>query len=592
MGNDQKNFFVMVTLCALIFFGGDFLVQKWRTSQTPPPPVSQTTASPPPGSQSSSSPAAEALPSLASISSLPVPLLPREQALMGPRVRLETPTLKGSINLKGAVFDDLVLKGYRQTPSPHSPEIVLLCPTPTPQSYTVGFAWGQDSETGTAPSSLPPREALWKADHDLLTPDAPVTLSWENGQGLHFSQKITIDAQARVTVVHQVTNHMALPQTLRLRGQISRVLSEKQDNNFLLYEGPLGEFGGKFQEISYENLDEKGPRRFSPSPKTWMGITDKYWLVAFFPEGECEGLFDKMAQGSRSFYNSGFLAQAVTLLPHTSHTQTVHFFAGAKVLALLDAYEKQQGVSHFDLAVDFGWFYFLTKPIFYALTWLKGFTGNFGLAILLFTVLLKLAFFPLTNRSYHTMARMKRLQPELEKLQERYKDDPVKLNQERLAFYKKQKVNPISGCLPMLLQMPAFFALYKVLFISIEMRHAPFWGWIHDLSAPDPTNLFTLFGLLPLSLPPFLHLGLWPLMMGATMFLQQRLNPPPVDPIQRKMFLYIMPGMFTFLSGQFAAGLVIYWTWNNLLSMAQQWMIMRLDAQKGPPRPQKEPVKG
>jgi YidC/Oxa1 family membrane protein insertase len=276
----------------------------------------------------------------------------------------------------------------------------------------------------------------------------------------------------------------------------------------------------------------------------------------------------------------GYRGDFQTLKPHETLETKSNLFAGAKILSLLDAYEKTQKAAHFDLAVDFGWFYFLTKPIFYALTWLKDLTGNFGLAILLFTVLLKLLFFPLANKSYHAMARMKRFQPMMEEIRTRYKDDPARLNQETMNFYKKNKINPVSGCLPMLLQIPAFFALYKVLFISIEMRHAPFLGWIHDLSAPDPTNFFTLFGLIPWTPPAFLHLGIWPLFMGCSMVLQQKLNPPPVDPIQRKMFQYVMPLVFTFMLGQFASGLVIYWTWNNLLSVLQQWLIMRSDLKR------------
>ena len=580
MGSDQKNFFVMLAASAAIFFGADFLLQQWRGTQAPPPSLSTTSSTTPSASsQTAQSSVTQSSPSVpGSQSTVSGPTLTREQALIGPRVRVETPSLKGSINLKGAVLDDLVLTKYHQTTQPKSPEIILLSPENTSHTYKVGFSWGLSGQAERMPeTSLPPQDALWTADGEVLTPQKPVTLSWNNGQGFVFSQRFSIDDKAMVTVDHQVTNATSQGYTLRLDGHITRRLAAQQDGNFLLYEGPLGEFGQKLQEVSYDSLQSKGPRTFDASSKSWMGIGDKYWLVALLPDGLSEGKFD--AQGP-NVYNVTSSQSGLSLPAQGSLSHTVHVFAGAKVLADLDFYEKLYGLAHFDLAVDFGWFYFLTKPIFYALTWLKGLTGNFGLAILLFTVLLKVAFFPLTNRSYHTMARMKRLQPELEKLQERFKDDPLKLNQERLAFYKKQKLNPISGCLPMLLQMPAFFALYKVLFISIEMRHAPFWGWIHDLSAPDPTNIFTLFGLLPFNVPEFLHLGLWPLMMGATMFLQQRLNPPPVDPIQKRIFLYVMPGMFTYLSGQFASGLVIYWTWNNLISMGQQWFITYLDNRK------------
>ena len=423
--------------------------------------------------------------------------------------------------------------------------------------------------------SLPGEDTVWTADRQTLTPQTPVTLSWDNGQALTFRQTISIDENYMFTVTHSVTNKGSSPLHLGLQGMLTRVKPQNLEGNFILYEGPLGAFDGTLKEVGYDTLQEKGPVTLDPITG-WLGITDKYWLVSFAPPGKIVPKFQSIA-GDKPQVQVSYRTPFQVVEPHGTLTLESRVFSGAKVLALLDGYEASASIKHFDLAVDFGWFYFLTKPIFYALTWLKGFTGNFGLAILLFTVLLKLLFFPLANRSYHAMARMKKVQPMMEQLRARYKDDPAKLNQEMMAFYKKEKINPVSGCLPMLLQIPAFFALYKVLFISIEMRHAPFFGWIQDLAAPDPSNFFTLFGLIAWTPPSFLHLGIWPVLMGLSMVLQQRLNPPPADPAQRVIFLYVMPVVFTFMLGQFASGLVIYWTWNNLLSVLQQWTIMRRD---------------
>ena len=568
MGDEQKNFLAVLALCGLVFFGGDFLIQKWRGPKDSSPVVSQVEKTPAALGEKKLSIDEDLI-------SFPSGLS-REEALLGPRVQIQSSLLKGSINLEGAQIDDLRLLQYQETTQPQSPDIILLSPQGTENSYSASFFW--ESKTREV-FPLPQEKTLWKADRDLLTPESPVTLSWDNGQGLLFQQVIFLDENYLFTVTHRVINQTEKTFHLGLSGRLLRSDPKNLAGNFLLYEGPLGTFGGSFQEISYDQIKEKGLIRLNPTETGWLGITDKYWLVAFMPEEQMVPFFQRIPQADPLML-VGYRGDFQTLNPHETLETKSNLFAGAKILSLLDAYEKTQKADHFDLAVDFGWFYFLTKPIFYALTWLKDLTGNFGLAILLFTVLLKLLFFPLANKSYHAMARMKRFQPMMEEIRTRYKDDPARLNQETMNFYKKNKINPVSGCLPMLLQIPAFFALYKVLFISIEMRHAPFLGWIHDLSAPDPTNFFTLFGLIPWTPPTFLHLGIWPFFMGCSMVLQQKLNPPPVDPIQRKMFQYVMPLVFTFMLGQFASGLVIYWTWNNLLSVLQQWLIMRSDLKK------------
>ena len=375
---------------------------------------------------------------------------------------------------------------------------------------------------------------------------------------------------------------LSAPVTLFPYGLIRRHGTPKTNGLYILHEGPLGVFDDTLSEQDYSDLKDAGSKGIKVVPQTaggWIGITDKYWLAALLPAQAEKFAFSFQAlSGNAERYQVDYINTAGLTLPAGGNvTVEGRLFAGAKKVSLLDYYQENMNIPNFDLAIDFGWFYFLTKPFFYAISWLFHLFGNFGVATLAFTVVVKLAFFPLANKSYHSMAKMRVLAPKLQSLRERFGDDKMRLNQEMMALYKQEKVNPAAGCLPVLLQIPVFFALYKVLFVTIEMRHAPFFGWIHDLSAPDPTSIFNLFGLLPYSvdfLPAFLQLGVWPILMGISMFLQMRLNPPPPDPVQAKVFQF-MPLFFTFLLATFPAGLVIYWTWNNLLSMAQQWFILK-----------------
>jgi YidC/Oxa1 family membrane protein insertase len=351
-------------------------------------------------------------------------------------------------------------------------------------------------------------------------------------------------------------------------------------NFYILHEGMIGVIDETLQEVDYDDLTDSdgGPEQYTTTGG-WLGITDKYWLAAMIPDqkSKMNASFNSGQTNNITKYQADYLMESRALPAGGTIEVSNKLFAGAKQVPLLDDYEALYGIPRFDLAVDFGWFYFLTKPIFYALLWFEGYLGNVGLAILALTVVIKLLFFPLANKSYKSMSKMKALQPKMQSLKERYGDDRQKMNQELMALYKKEGVNPAAGCLPMVVQIPVFFSLYKVLFVTIEMRQAPFYGWIHDLSARDPLGLLTGFGFFPWSVPPALdvvNIGLWPLIMGITMFLQQRLNPQPTDPIQAKIFLF-MPIMFTFILAPFPAGLVIYWAWNNILSMAQQWVIMR-----------------
>jgi len=492
-----------------------------------------------------------------------------------PRISMISKEVSGSISLKGARIDDITLTQYKETLEPESELIKLLLKSNGNSPYFIEFGWS--SPDGV---KIPNGKTLWKSSSNLLTPDKNVTLKWNNGENITFYQDISIDDSFMITVNQRVENNSNKAVTLYPYGLIRRAGEPETIDFFVLHEGPLGVFDGTLSEKSYEDLAESGQKGINIKPVEsggWTGLTDKYWMTALLPDQNEKYSFTyRYLNSSGGQYQTDFLGKAVKIQAKSEGNFLSRTFAGAKRLALFDDYEERFNVKHFDLAIDFGWFYFLTKPFFYALSWANDYLGNFGLAILAITVLVKIVFFPLANKSYKSMAKMRNLSPEIQKLRERVGDDRQKLNQEMMNLYKKEKVNPAAGCLPILVQIPVFFALYKVLFVSIEMRQTPFFGWIKDLSVQDPTSILNLFGLLPYStsiFPDFLNLGIWPLLMGVTMFLQQRLNPTPPDPIQAKIFAW-MPVAFTFLLATFPAGLVIYWTWNNLLSICQQWLIM------------------
>jgi YidC/Oxa1 family membrane protein insertase len=488
-----------------------------------------------------------------------------------PRISIENPRLRGSLDLTGGRIDNLILSDYKVTTAPDSPDVALLNPPGVPDTYFVEFGW----VAGDKNVAMPARDTVWQADHKQLTPDQPVTLSWDNGQGLRFERTISIDNDYMFTVAQRVRNTGSQPVSLYPYGLISRWGTPHTLGYYILHEGPIGVLGGTLHEIKYKNLQKDGEVEL-PSTGGWLGITDKYWLTALVPaqDSALTGTFRHTLTDGEDRYQADYLRPAQTLAPGQSIEVTDRMFAGAKEVSLLEHYQAEFGIPLFDRAVDFGWFYFLTKPIFHILHFFYQHIGNYGVAILLLTLLVKLLFFPLANKSYTSMSKMKKLQPEMMRLREQFGDDKVRMNQELMALYKKEKVNPMSGCLPIVVQIPVFFSLYKVLFVSIEMRQAPFFGWIHDLSAPDPTTVFNLFGIIPWDPPHFLHIGVWPLVMGLTMLAQQRLNPQPADPMQARVMMFL-PVMFTFLFATFPAGLVIYWTWNNILSVAQQWVIMK-----------------
>ena len=490
------------------------------------------------------------------------------------RVSITSPSVTGSLSLKGARIDDLILNGYNETLDENSSKIRILSPRGTNNAYYAEHGW-----VAPAGVKVPDGDTLWSANRTVLSPESPVTLTWNNGEGLTFTRTIAVDKDFMFSVAQRVTNNSGAAVALHPYALVSRWGTPETSGLYVLHEGPLGVFDATLDELSYSDLQDEGEVAV-PSTGGWLGFTDKYWLTTLIPDQTAavntRMIYSKADNVDK--YQADFVGAEINVQPGGVGETSSHFFAGAKVVSLLDGYAENLGIVNFDLAIDFGILYFLTKPIFYAIDYIYGVVGNFGVAILLLTVGIKAVLFPLANKSYVSMTRMKKLQPEVKKLQERFKEDKPRLNQEMMALYKKEKANPAAGCLPILVQIPIFFALYKVLMGTIEMRHAPFFGWIQDLSARDPASVWTGFGLFPwdhLSLIPVpLDIGIWPIIMGFTMWLQQRLNPAPVDPIQAKIFFYL-PFVFTFMLASFSAGLVIYWAWNNILSIAQQWTIMR-----------------
>jgi YidC/Oxa1 family membrane protein insertase len=494
------------------------------------------------------------------------------------RVKIDTPRLSGSINLTGARLDDLVLKDYRETTAEGSPQIRLLNPANVTDGYFIEAGY---VDAGVVPA-LPGREAVWTVEGEpVLTPSTPVTLTWNNGAGLVFNRKISVDAEYMFTFTDTVTNSGAAQVEIFPYGRTVRFGTPHVQGIYVLHEGLIGVTGEEgLQEIDYDDLKDVARIQPGKSSDGWLGITDKYWAVALVPPSSQPFqpsffYFKDSVEG----YQADYKSDAVTIAPGATANVEARFFAGAKQVAVIDSYEENLNIRQFDLLIDWGWFYFITKPMFYLMDWLFRLLGNFGLAILATTVVVKAIFFPLANKSYKSMANMKKVQPAMLEIREKYGDDRMKQQQAMMELYKKEKINPLAGCWPILVQIPVFFALYKVLYVTIEMRHAPFFGWIQDLAAPDPTSVFNLFGLLPFAVPAFLMIGVWPLLMGVTMFLQMRMNPTPPDPTQAMIFNW-MPVIFTFMLATFPAGLVIYWAWNNLLSIIQQGVIMKRQGAK------------
>jgi YidC/Oxa1 family membrane protein insertase len=600
---EQKNLWIAIALSTVIMIGWMFLVQVPQQQQAAQQAQQQA------AQQSATQPAQPASGETAPADG-ERKVVARDEALkQSPRVAIDSPRLKGSINLKGGRIDDLVLKDYRETVEPTSPNIVLLSPRDTEHGYYADFGWSPVGKNVAVPKS----DTVWQAGGDKIAPGNPVTLTWDNGQGLTFARTFEIDHEYMFTVTDQITNARGEAIELAPYGRVVRFGTPAGVSQvWTMHEGPIGVFEGSLTEESYSSVKDAGEDKKPPLTYTstggWMGISDKYWLVTHAPPQDetLEAHIFYMPGGD--YYQVDFLAGARQVPAGGSVTRKQHLFAGAKVVNTLAYYRDNlyggadrswftQAINfftgssdasqlpRFDRAVDFGWFFFLTKPLFVIVDWFFRLFGNFGVAILCLTVLVKGVMYPLANKSYRSMSKMKLLTPKIQELREKYGDDKAKINQEMMNLYKTEKVNPAAGCLPILVQIPVFYSLYKVIYVTIEMRHAPFFGWIKDLSAPDPTSILNLFGLIPWDyhamfevpmLGGLLHLlsiGVWPLIMGFTMWAQMRLNPTPPDPVQAKIFA-LMPIVFTFMLAPFSAGLVIYWAWNNTLSIAQQKLIM------------------
>ncbi len=496
-----------------------------------------------------------------------------------PRVTISTPKINGSINLRGAQIDDLVMTDYKETIKKDSPPVRLFAPNGSKNSYYAGFGWVGDGQ------SVPGPTTLWQADSQQLTADKPVTLRWDNASGQTYTIKISIDREYMFTVEQAVANTSANAFATRPYAFLSRFGKSKDPSTWTNHVGPIGAFDNSvLYDVDYEYLDGNEPGVFAkmfgtkgkagenrfPSKGGWIGFGDHYWLTALIPAKNAN--IDAAFRAGKGSYQAEFANAPTTVQPGKAIIVITRLFAGAKEVALLDGYEKSQNIVHFGKAIDWGWFEIIAKPFFYLLDWLFNLVGNFGVAIMMLTLIVRGAMFPVAQRQFASMAAMRVVQPKLKALQERYKDDKPKLQQEMMQLYKTEKINPMAGCLPVFLQIPVFYGLYKVLTVTIEMRHQPFFGWIKDLSAPDPAHILNLFGILPFTPPAFLGIGILAILLGITMWLQFKLNPAPMDPVQQQMFS-IMPWMMMFVMAPFAAGLLLYWTTSNILTIAQQKLL-------------------
>ncbi len=482
------------------------------------------------------------------------------------RINISNEKIFGTISLNGALIDDVTLKNYKETLNEDSKQVVILNPKKSENGYFLETGWATSENI-----KVPNHNSKWRViGNNTLAPKQPVTIQWNNNEGLIFKKKLTIDDKYLIIVEDSVQNLSQKNINLFHYSQITRNKKPDVQNFYILHEGLIGVVGEELKELSYEDIIEK--KEAYKNNSGWFGITDKYWLSAIIPQKgknfNAEFTYDKQ-------FKANYIITDPTIINSNETKKNVAtLFIGAKEVSVVDGYAEQSGINKFDLAIDWGWFFYFTKPIFFVIDYLYKISGNFGIAIILLTAAVRLIFFPLANYSFVSMAKMKALQPEMQRLKDLYKDDKQKIQMEMMNLYKREKVNPVSGCLPVLIQLPFFFAIYKVLFVTLEMRHAPFFGWIQDLSAPDPTTIFNLFGLIPWDPPSFLIIGIWPILMGLTMWIQQKLNPAPPDPIQAKIFMFF-PFFLTILLASFPSGLVVYWTINNVLTMAQQYVIIR-----------------
>ena len=567
--NDQKNLFLAIGLSIAIIVIFQFLI--------PSQPIQK--------SNIENNEIIEPATSIDEQTSASINIIkPKEEILSkNQRVFINTPTLKGSINLKGAILDDLALLNYKVSLDENSKNIELFLPDGTSNPYYVEIGWKQINETSI---DLPNLETEWKSNSTMLSSDNNVILSWKNNQNITFNITYEIDENYMFSIKQEIFNGSNKTIDVFPYRLIKRINTPDTINFFILHEGLISLLNDELLEKDYDDLMDDCSSANTPknlycdnkSQGGWLGFTDKYWMSILIPDPiESINVNYRHGNKGRDNYRTGYVGKIFNINPAQSISYNGLLFAGAKNLNILNNYKKTLSIPRFNDAIDWGWFSFLTKPISHAINWFYGYVGNFGLAIIAFTILMRLILFPLAHISFKSMAKMKKLQPEMKLLKETYPDDKQKMQQELMALYKREGANPVAGCLPIMVQIPIFFSLYKVLFVTIEMYHAPFYGWIHDLSAPDPLGLVTLFGIFPWNFPPllsFINIGILPIIMGFTMWLQQKLNPAPADPTQARIFA-LLPFVFTFILAGFAAGLVLYWSVNNILSIAQQWFIQR-----------------
>ncbi|WP_425362216.1 membrane protein insertase YidC [Candidatus Tisiphia endosymbiont of Mystacides longicornis] len=502
-----------------------------------------------------------------------------ESPISTKRIRIDSELLSGSIALKGLRFDDLILLKYKQDLSPDSKPVVLFAHSQSEEAYFAEIGWFNKDNSIILPDS----ETIWQADNDQLTPTNPVNLSWINKDGVKFLVTISMDSNYLFTIDQTTVNDSKEPISVQYYGLINRKYIGKEKSVNILHQGPIGVIDGRLKEHSFDDLKDKKTEKFPQTVVDWVGITDKYWLSSLIPDKASiyNSNFNYAMKNGVEKYQVDFISSTQTIEVGQKLTISQRLFAGAKKVDLLDKYEKQYNIKLFDRAIDFGWFYIITKPLFNVMNFFYHYVGNFGVSILIVTVIIKLLMFTFANKQYRSMKKMKNLQPEAERIRALYADDKMRLNQEVMALYKREKVNPFAGCLPIIVQSPVLFSIYKVLYVTIEMRQAPFFGWIKDLSAPDPTSIFNLFGLLPFACPSFLMIGAWPILMALTMFLLQRITPQQsADPIQAQVMKF-MPLVFLVMFSSFPVGVVIYWSWSNILSIAQQYYINKLDKNVG-----------
>lgn len=557
--DNSRNLILAFILSGLVLIGWTSLSERYFPTPKPTPATGQA-STPATTAPTPQTPAAQQAASVRDIATV------RKES---PRIAIDTPKLSGSINLVGAQIDDLVMTTYKETIKKNSPPVRLFAPNGTATAYFSGFGWAGDG------MALPGPQTRWQADGDRLTPQTPVTLRWANSSGQTFAIKIAVDKDYMFTVEQSVSNGGSGPVAIRPYSFVTRRGESKDVDTWVNHVGPIGAFNDSVNyDVDWSTLTEAGAQgeRFQ-SKGGWIGFGDLHWLTALVPAQTAS--IDAGFRAANGMYQAEFSMPQSIVAPGKQSTTSTRLFAGAKEVRLLDDYQDKQAIPLFGKAIDWGWFEVFAKPFFYLLDNLFKLVDNFGVAIMLLTLIVRGVMFPIAQRQFASMAAMRVLQPKMKALQERYKDDKVKLQQEMLELYKKEKVSPFSGCLPIFIQIPVFYALYKVLLVAIEMRHQPFILWIKDLSAPDPAHVLNLFGLLDFTVPSFLGIGVLAILLGITMYLQFKLNPAQLDPVQQQVFA-IMPWLMMFIMAPFAAGLLVYWITNNVLTIAQQkWLYSR-----------------